>query len=118
MSYILDGSNIKNPQELQVNNSTQVAQNRVLSGAVTRDYFGSNKRRWVLSYRNTKKADYDTIKTIYDSYLSTATAKSWEVTETNYTVSATTVHVDLLERDFNVGGEDYISDFDLILTEA
>lgn len=118
MSYILDGSNIRNPFEISEHNSTQVAQNRTLSGAVTRDYFGSNKRVWVLNYRNTKKADYDTIKAIYDSYLSNAVAKSWQVTETNYTVGATTVHVDLLERDFSVRGEDYISDFDLVLTEA
>lgn len=118
MSYLLSGSTIKNPQEITERNSTQVAQNRVLSGAITRDYFGSNKRVWILSYRNTKKADYDTIKTIYDSYLSTATAKAWQVTETNYTVAATTVHIDLVEREFSVKGSDYISDFDLILTEA
>lgn len=118
MSYLLDGSSIRNPYEISERNSTQVAQNRTLSGAITRDYFGSNKRVWILNYRNTKKADYDTIKTIYDSYLSTATAKSWQVTETNYTIAATTVHVDLQERDFTVRGEDYISDFDLILTET
>lgn len=118
MSYLLSATTIRSPYEITETNSTQVAQNRTLSGAVTRDYFGSNKRVWILNYRNTKKADYDTIKTIYDSYLSTATAKAWQVTETNYTVAATTVHVDLQERSFSVRGEDYISDFDLILTEA
>lgn len=118
MSYILAGSNIKAPQEMSESNSTQVAQNRTLSGAISRDYFGSNKRVWTLNYKNTKKADYDTIKTIYDSYLSTGTAQSWQVTETNYTISATTVHVDLIERAFSVRGEDYISDFTLTLTEA
>lgn len=118
MSYLLGGSTIRNPFSIRELNSTQVAENRTLSGAVTRDYFGSNKRVWLLDYRNTKKADYDVIKAIYDSYLLTATAKSWQVTETNYTVSLTTVHVDLFERDFSVRGEDYISDFDLILKEA
>jgi hypothetical protein len=118
MSYILAGSSIRNPYEITETNSTQVAQNRTLSGAVTRDYFGSNKRIWRLRYRNTKKADYDTIKTIYDSYLSTATAQTWESTETNYTIAATTVHIDLQEREFSVRGTDYISDFDLTLIEA
>lgn len=118
MAYVLDGANIKSPNELTETNSTQVAQLRTLSGAVNRDYFGSNKRVWVLEYRNTVKSNYDTIKTIYDSYLSTGTAKSWQVTETNYAVSSTTVHVDLQERGFRVGGSSYISDFDLILTEA
>lgn len=116
--YILDSTTIEAPNELTEENSTQVAQQRTLSGAVSRDYFGSNKRVWRLKYRNKLKADYDAIKTIYDSYLSTGTAKSWEVTETNYTITSTTVHVDLQERGFSVGGENYISNFDLTLTEA
>lgn len=118
MSYLLASTTIKAPNELNETNSTQYAQHRTLDGSIRRDFFGDNKRVWVLRYQNTKKADYDTIKTIYDSYLSTNTAKAWEVTETNYTVSATTVHVDLIERGFSVHGEDYISDFDLILTEV
>lgn len=118
MSYILNGTTIRSPQELDETNSTQVAQQRTLSGAVNRDYIGSNKRVWYLNYINTKKADYDTIKTIYDAYLSTATAVTWESTESNYTVASTTVHVDLRTRNFGVRGSDYISDFQLILTEA
>ncbi len=118
MSYVLAGTALRNPHDFKESNSTQVAQNRTLSGAVTRDYFGSNKRMWVLSYVNTKKADFDVINTIYLSYLSTGTAQTWQVTETNYSVSATTVHVDLLERGFSIRGQDYLSDFDLILTEA
>jgi hypothetical protein len=118
MAFILSGSTIRNPQQLTEKNDTQVAQNRTLSGSITRDYFGSNKRVWTLNFRNTKKADYDTIKAIYTTYLATATAVSWSATETNYTISATTVHMDLRERSFGVRGEDYISDFDLVLTEA
>lgn len=118
MAYVLDATNIKAPQEFSVRNSTQMAQHRTLDGAISRDYFGSNKRVWILQYRNTKKTDFDTIDGIYQSYLSTNIAKSWEVTETNYSVSATTVHVDLLEREFSIRGTSYISDFDLILTEG
>lgn len=118
MSYLLDGNSIRRPKSMVEDNDSQMAQNRTLSGAVTRDYFGSNKRVWTLEYENTTKADYDTINGIYQSYLTTAAAKSWQVTETNYTVSATTVHVDLKTRSFGVGGSDYISDFSLILIEA
>ncbi len=118
MAYILSSTTIRNPHEIIETNSTQVAQNRTLSGSIARDYFGSNKRIWVLNYRTTKKADYDTIKTIYDSYLSTATAKTWQVTETNYTITQTNVHVDLKQQEFSIRGENYLSDFDLILTEA
>lgn len=99
-------------------NSTQYAQQRTLSGSITRDHFGSNKRTWKLEYRNIQKTDFDTINAIYQTYLSTTSAVSWEVTETNYTISATTVHINLDSRGFTVGGEDYISDFTLVLTEA
>lgn len=118
MAFVLSGTTIRAPYEVKETNSTQVAQNRTLSGAVSRDYFGSNKRVWELVYKNVKITDYATIKTIYDSYLSTGSTKTWAVTETNYTVASTNVHVDLQERDFNVRGSSYISDFTLILTEA
>lgn len=95
MAYTLAATNIRAPHSFDETNSTQAAQNRTLDGSINRDYFGSNKRVWQLEYNNTKKSDYDTIKSIYDTYLLTANAVSWEVTETNYPVSATTVHVDL-----------------------
>ena len=118
MDYILNGTTIRAPYEFQETNSTQVAQNRTLAGTVTRDYFGSNKRIWVLKYETTKKSDFDTINTIYQAYLTNATAVSFQVTETNYTVSSTNVHVDLLQRDFSIRGSDYLSSFTLTLTEA
>lgn len=118
MAYLLSATTIRNPLTLDEGNSTQVAQNRTLGGAVTRDYFGSNKRVWVLEYENAKKADYDVINTIYQAYLSSGTCPTWQVTETNYTVSSTLVHLDLVERAFRVRGSDYLSDFTLTLTEA
>lgn len=118
MAYILDGTNIKAPQDMVEENDTQTVENRVLSGSRARDQFGSNKRRWILKYENIQKADYDTINTKYQAYLSTGTVLSWQVTETNYTVAATTVHVDLLERGFEVGGSSYLSSFTVTLTEA
>lgn len=118
MGYLLDGQTIRAPYDLREENSTQVAQNRTLNGDINRDYFGTNKRRWILTYRNTKKADYDTIKAIHSSYLSTGTTKTFEVTETNYDVDSVSCHVDIEERVFTVRGESYISDFTLVLTEA
>lgn len=117
MGYVLDGTTLRAPFEMAESNSTQYAQNRTLDGTISRDYFGSNKRVWTLSYRTTKKADYDTIRTIYDSYLANAVAKTFQVTETNYTISSTNVHVDLVERGFSIRGLEYLSDFDLVLTE-
>ena len=118
MAFILDGTSIRRPYSMNESNSTQMAIQRTLSGAITRDLFGDNKRVWTLSYQTTNKDDFDTINAIYQSYLATETAKTWEVTESNYTISETTVHVDLQTRDFNIRGISFISDFELILTEA
>lgn len=118
MSFLLDSTVIRRPMAVEEKNSSQFAQQRTLSGAIARDYFGDNKRSWRLSYSNVQKAEYDVIKAIYDSYLATETEKSWEVTESNYTVAATTVHMDLQERGFKTPGSSFLSEFDLILTEA
>lgn len=118
MGYILDGSTIRRPYQIEERNSTQMAQHRTLDGSISRDYFGDNKRVWVLTYRNTNAADYTTIKTIYDTYLDDNLTVTWEITETNYDVNSTNVHVEVLERGFSIRGTDYLSDFDLILTEA
>lgn len=118
MSYILAGSTIRSPSTFNETNSTQVAQLRTLGGSVNRDFFGTNKRVWTLDYNNVNPTDYATIKAIYTSYLASGTAQAWQVTETNYTIAATTVHVDLLIRNFSIKGSDYLSDFTLVLTEA
>lgn len=119
MALILNGTNIKAPQSIaETVDNFQYAQQRTLSGSINRDYFGSNKRVWKLTYQNIPKASYDVIKSIYDTYTSTGTAVTWVSTETNYAISSTNVHVNIDTRGFSVGGEDYISSFTLILTEA
>lgn len=118
MAFLLDAQTIRRPHSIKESNDTQVAVQRALSGAITRDYFGSNKRVWELEFTNTTKTDYDSIKAIYDAHLSTGSTKTWEITETNYTIASTNVHIDLSERGFSVRGQDYLSDFTLKLTEA
>lgn len=117
--YALNGSTIKAPNSIaETVDNVQYAQQRTLQGTIGRDYFGDNKRIWKLSYQNIPKASYDTIKSVYDSYVSTGTAVSFESTETNYTIASTNVHINIDTRGFSVGGEDYISSFSVILTEA
>ena len=119
MAFTLDGQAIKAPQAIQEKvDNIQYAQQRTLAGSIGRDYFGSNKRVWKLSYDNIQKTYYDTIKAIYDTYTATGTAVTWESTETNYTIASTNVHINIDDRGFSVGGEDYISSFAITLTEA
>lgn len=116
--YILSSTSIRSPNKMEVTNDTQVAVQRTLKGSINRDYFGDNKRVWTLDYTNVVKSDYDVINTIYQAYLTTEHVVTFSVTETNYTVTQTNVHVDLSKRSFGVGGDQYLSDFTLVLTEA
>lgn len=103
---------------MQEDNDTQVAQKRNLAGNIRRDYFGSNKRMWTLTYTAVNVSDYNVIRSIYDTYLSTGTAVPFILDETNYNFASTNVHVDLKSRGFKYLGSDYLSDFTLTLTEA
>lgn len=114
--YILGGTNIKRPTDIVESNSTIYVQQRTLDGQFNRDFFGDNKRVWVLSYDYLTKDDYDTIKAIHTTHLSTSSGVSFSINDTNYTVSAT-VLVDINEREFVMRGESYITSIDLILTE-
>lgn len=118
MSYVLGGATIRSPQSIDATNMTQYAQQKALSGAVGRDYFGSNKRIWILTFENCNQTDFTAINTVYQTYLTTGTAQTFSSTETNYIIASTSVHIDLQKRSFTMAGLDYISDFDLILTEA
>lgn len=118
MSMTLDGTTIRNPNSITEENSTQTAQNRTLDGAINRDQFGSNKRIWTMDYKTVTKADYDIINALYQAYLLSGSAVAFVSDETNYTISSTNVHIDLLTRDFTYRGDQYLSDFTLILTEA
>jgi hypothetical protein len=118
MAYILDSTTIRNPMNIEEETIDQFAQQKTLNGTVGRDFFGSTKHIWVLDYVNAKPADYTTIKNIVDAYKASVTTKTFESTETNYTIASTRCHLDLVRRRFSVGGTSYISDFTLVLTEA
>ena len=118
MAYTLNASEIRAPHEINESNNSQVAVQRTLNGSINRDYFGDNKRFWLLSYRNVTKTDYDTIKAFHTTYLSTGTTVAFASDETNYTIASTQCHIDINERGFTIRGATYISDFDVILTEA
>lgn len=118
MAFLLGGTQIKGPGRITEGNSTQTAQQRTLSGAISRDMFGSNKRVWELEYENVNPTDYATIKAKHTTYLSTGAVSTFQSTEANYTVASTSVHIDIQQRGFKVRGSSYISDFTLILTEA
>lgn len=117
--FILDGTQLKRPTKLSESDTDQYAQVRTLANTIGRDYFGAlGKRVWTLDYVTTTPSDYAVAKAIRDSFRSTATPKTWQVTEANYTVASVLVLIDLVQRKFSVGGTTYLSDYSLILTEV
>lgn len=118
MAWLLNSETIRAPHSFNEGNNTQEAQIRTLDGTISRDHFGSNKRVWRLEYNNTNVTDFNTIDTIYQAYLADSNPVTFEVTDTNYTISQVNVHVDLAQRSFGIRGESFLSDFTLVLTEA
>lgn len=116
--FMLNGTSIKSPTEITEINQTINTVQRTLSGRLTRDMFGSNKRVWRLGYPLVNRQDYDVINSQYQQYLEDESPVTWRISQDNYPITTTFVHVDLIERDFSIRGSGYISAFDLILTEA
>lgn len=118
MAYVLSSTTIRRPVNINESDSTLVTEHKALDASVSRDYFGSNKRMWTLDYQNVNVDDYESINTIYQDYVSNSIPKSWQSTEPNNIIDITTVHVDLIQRDFTIHGYTMLSDFSLILTES
>lgn len=121
MAFILAGTTIRRPISIDEKKLERFNQVQTLDGKIHRDYYNSlvgTKRVWTLTYENASATEYNDINTIYNTYKTTDTVQTWEVTDTNYTVASTNVHIDLVDRSFSTPGSDFISSFQLILTEA
>ena len=95
----------------------QYSEIQALTGTVSRDYFGNEKKVYILEYKDCSAEDYTTIETQYNAYLTSNSVVAFVCTDTNNTISAD-VHVDLKPQKYRQGGESYPSDFELILKEA
>lgn len=116
--YVLNGTTIKSPSSISEVNESIYALQRMLSGDVSSDLFSGNKRTWHLEYEYLTQTQYDTIYDQYADYMENEQPVRFEINQDNYPLSATEVHVDLVEREFEIPGSSYYSSTTLILTEA
>lgn len=116
--YILENTVLRSPTSMKEERVRVAAYQRAISGNFQADEFNSGRRIWTLHYENVQKADFDTIFNLYQTYLSTEDPMDFEINQDNYPITATNVHLDLDQRDFSTAGAGYISQFDLVLTEA
>lgn len=116
--YILENVAIKSPTTMVEEKIRTAVYRRALSGRVVADEFNSGKRIWTLHYENMQKSDFDAINNLYQSYLQDEDPMDFQIFEDNYPVAQTEVHLDLNEREFSTAGSGYLSEFNLVLTEA
>jgi len=112
MAYLLDGTTIKRPNSIKREPIEVAADHITISGKTKRD-ITARKYRYILSYKNISKTDADTLVTIYNQ----KAVVTFQSTEANFPVSLRNVHVDIGDRDYLYPGSDYLSTFNLILTE-
>lgn len=113
MGYTLNGTPIPRPQAFDREFIEDAATQVSLTGRVTKDI--RNRREiFTLSYEYLSGADYNVLKSIYD-LLDIAV---FESTESNATISATSVHVELSALSYQKSGADYYSNISLKLIEV
>jgi hypothetical protein len=113
MAYILNGTTLPNPKEF---NRRQIEMSQViqlLDGTTKKD-ITNRKEQFVLEFRYLTQAQVGIIIGIYN-LLDTV---NFQVTETNLTIAPTAVHVEIGDRQYNAGGDEYREDITLILTET
>lgn len=111
MAYVLDGTTLKAPTDFSRETIETSASNNSIEGRTTKDIM-NRKYRYVLVYNWLSASERNDIITIYDK----EACVTFEVTETNLTISETEVHVDIPRRNYHKGA-DYRENFTLILTE-
>jgi hypothetical protein len=112
MAYILDGTTIKSPRALREAPLNIETEHQTISGDTKKD-ITARKMRYILFYENILKTDADTIFSIYDQ----KAVVTFQVTDTNKTISSRNVHVDVSGREYATLGTSYLVTFNLILTE-
>lgn len=112
MSWILNGVTLPNPKEFTREFIETSGENISLTGRTTKD-IRNRKERFHLVFRFQTPAEVTSLLSIYNE----EEVVDFQVTETNLTIAATPVHVELSQRDYIKGG-DYMADWDLILTEV
>ncbi len=115
MSYLLGDITLPTPKpgNFQRRQMETGASFITLAGATKKD-ITNRKERFVLTYTLLTQAEVALILGEYDLQ----TTRDFSVTETNLTIVATAVHIDVLDRLYNTGGNEYREDLTLILTEV
>ncbi len=112
MSYTLGSLTLPNPKGFKRVQIEVGATQLTLNGETKKDIV-KRKEQFILSYENLTQAQVDNILIEYNLQ----TSRLFSVSESNLTISPTSVHIELSDREY-LPGPDYREKLELILTEV
>ncbi len=112
MGYILGALNLLNPKSFSREFVETSAENLSILGKTTRRV-ENRKEKFTLVYQNLTLAQANSILAEYDL----DEARLFESTETDLTIAATLVLIDVSTRNYPLTGAEYRQDLTLVLTE-
>ncbi len=113
MSYSLGDITLPNPSNFKRETIERAAMNHLMDGTHKKD-ITNRKERFILEYKNLTQTQVQAILSEYNLL----TTRLFSVSETNLTINATSVHIDIPRRDYQVKGGEYREDLSLTLTEV
>ena len=113
MAFLLGDTTLPNPKSFKRDFLETLASNLLIDGKTTRR-IENRKEKFTLVYQNLTPA----IASGIISEFNTEETRLFEVTETNLSISATKVHVDISVRSYPPTGKVYRQDLNVILTEV
>lgn len=111
--YILDGTTLKNPQQMEVIEIETSRSHQTLNGEVKKDIVNQRKA-YSLTFKGLTQTQLNDIITIYNK----RTAVSFSVSDGDLTITATDVWVSIESEQYNTQGSEYRADLVLILEET
>lgn len=113
MAYILDSLTLPNPKKFTRTQRRISSDVLTFSGRTGRDYV-TTKETYILEFDNLTQTQVGQIINKYNLNQSL----TFQVTESNLTISARSVLMDIDKREYTVGGSDYRESLKVELTEV
>ena len=113
MPYLLGDITLPQPVSFTRRQVETSASNMTLDGRTKKD-ITNRKEEYILVFTLLTQAEVTSILGEFDL----KTTRNFQVTESNLTISATPVHIEIASRNYNTKGGDYREDITLALTEV
>jgi hypothetical protein len=113
MSYTLGSITLPNPASF-LRQQIEIGGTIITIDGTTKKDIVTRKEKYVLEYKMLTQTQVASIL----GELNDMATKDFTVDETNLAISATPVHVEISDRQYNTGGGEYREDITLVLTEV